>query len=404
MSEQTLPQSPDYKKRYRWSLWCAAAMLIPSTGLSQNAAPTTATREHIETIEKKIQETADGKRSLTQSIEAIQTEQKQLLKQLIDSSQELADAEDNLLSLEKENETIRQREAALETALSQQKNTLADILAAASNMGRNPPPALLVKTDDAMEAIRTAMLLETILPDMHQRLIEQTHQQKELAQARKDKEEGYQRAQLQQKDIEQRRRQIAALHAKRKESLDDKRERLSSLDAQSVKLAQEAASLRDLLSAVEKQDSTTTLPKAAGKVHFSHMKGRLPKPVAGDIVLAFGQTSAQGQTEKGLTLRTAPGNMVLAPVEGQILFAGPFRTYGNVLIINGGEGYHVLLAGMNQISVGVGQVVLAGEPLGNVGDSNKKETAQLYIEFRKNGQPFDPRPWLAWDKAERTGG
>ena len=84
------------------------------------------------------------------------------------------------------------------------------------------------------------------------------------------------------------------------------------------------------------------------------------------------------------------------------MYAGEFRSYGQILIINGGGGYHVLLAGLSQIDVQVGQFVLAGEPIGVMVAAPKTTSTKsqdiapvLYVEFRKNQRPIDPGPWWA---------
>jgi septal ring factor EnvC (AmiA/AmiB activator) len=91
---------------------------------------------------------------------------------------------------------------------------------------------------------------------------------------------------------------------------------------------------------------------------------------------------------------------VSSPADGWVQFAGPFRSYGQLLIINAGDGYYLLLAGMDQISVEVGQFVLAGEPVGGMGDKGAGSAGSegdptLYVEFKKDGGSIDPEPWWA---------
>jgi murein hydrolase activator len=119
--------------------------------------------------------------------------------------------------------------------------------------------------------------------------------------------------------------------------------------------------------------------------------GKYAVPVAGEIVKRFGETDGF-QDAKGLTIRTRPGAQVVAPFEGQIMFAGPFKGYGQILIIDHGGGYHSLLAGIDQIEASAGQRVVAGEPVGVMksGDPNPS----LYLELRRQGQPINPLPWL----------
>ncbi len=125
-------------------------------------------------------------------------------------------------------------------------------------------------------------------------------------------------------------------------------------------------------------------------------------PVAGPVVREFGQTDDYGDVSQGITVATRSAAQVVSPTDGHVVFAGPFRTYGQLLILDAGDGYHVLLAGMNKIGVDVGQFVLAGEPVGAMGElrlASAEETSVgrkqpvLYIEFRKDGRSIDPTPW-----------
>ena len=119
--------------------------------------------------------------------------------------------------------------------------------------------------------------------------------------------------------------------------------------------------------------------------------GKYAVPVAGEIVKRFGESDGF-QDSKGLTIRTRSAAQVVAPFEGQIMFAGPFKGYGQILIIDHGGGYHSLLAGIEQIEATVGQRVVAGEPVGVMKSGDARPS--LYLELRRQGQPINPLPWL----------
>lgn len=126
---------------------------------------------------------------------------------------------------------------------------------------------------------------------------------------------------------------------------------------------------------------------------FAAAKGRLPMPAAGQIEVRFGEPRGDGSLSQGLVLDTREGAQVITPYDGEVVYAGPFRDYGQLLIIAHGGGYHSVLAGFAKIDATVGQWVLAGEPVGVVG-SGPGGKATLYVEFRYDGQPIDPMPWL----------
>jgi septal ring factor EnvC (AmiA/AmiB activator) len=135
---------------------------------------------------------------------------------------------------------------------------------------------------------------------------------------------------------------------------------------------------------------------------FDTVKGTLPMPAQGKRLKHFGEADDQGGTVKGISLQTRGEARITAPSDGWVVYAGPFRSYGQLLIINAGGGYHILLAGMSRIDVSLGQFVLAGEPIAVMGTfalanqgGNDSSRPVLYVEFRKDGRPIDPDPWWA---------
>jgi septal ring factor EnvC (AmiA/AmiB activator) len=131
---------------------------------------------------------------------------------------------------------------------------------------------------------------------------------------------------------------------------------------------------------------------------FEAMRARLPLPAQGRRVIAFGERTQYGAASKGTVIETRQAAQITSPCDGWVVYAGEFRSYGQLLIINAGDGYHVLLAGMSQIDVAPGQFVLASEPVGTMSSAARGQGASigspvLYVEFRKDGRPIDPDPW-----------
>jgi len=141
----------------------------------------------------------------------------------------------------------------------------------------------------------------------------------------------------------------------------------------------------------------------------------LPVPVNGVKSRDFGTPDGNGGTEKGISIVTRSGAQVTSPCDGWVVYAAPYRSYGKLLILNAGGGYLVVLAGMEQVSVDIGQFVLTGEPIASMGSgpvvasstgTNAAGASQpvLYIEFRKDGSPVDPNPWWAAPGSEKVRG
>jgi septal ring factor EnvC (AmiA/AmiB activator) len=119
--------------------------------------------------------------------------------------------------------------------------------------------------------------------------------------------------------------------------------------------------------------------------------GRLVVPVAGPVVRRFGAPAADGPTT-GITYGAAPGSYVNSPCTGRVGFAAPFRSYGQLVILECGGGMDMVLAGLGQIDTAPGRPVKAGEPIGRMPDGG--HGAGLYVEARAHGQPVDPVPFL----------
>jgi murein hydrolase activator len=196
-----------------------------------------------------------------------------------------------------------------------------------------------------------------------------------------------------------------------------------------AELARQADSLKDLVAKLEQDHTGSTRPTAKDvaarpnlaalkdpgrlvpSVAFATAKGTLPLPVNGVKIREFGASDRLGASEKGLSIATRSGAQVTAPCDGWVVYAGPFRSYGQLLILNAGGGYHVLLAGMERISVDLGQFVLTGEPVAAMGAAPQtaalvavgSKQPILYVEFRKDGTPVDPSPWWANDSEKVRG-
>jgi len=147
-------------------------------------------------------------------------------------------------------------------------------------------------------------------------------------------------------------------------------------------------------------------------IAFASAKGLFALPVNGVKIREFGGSDGGGGTQKGLSVASRPGAQITAPCDGWVVYAGAFRSYGQLLILNAGGGYHVLLAGMERISVDLGQFVLTGEPVAVMGDGSQASATVttgpkqpvLYVEFRKDGTPIDPAPWWATNEGEKVRG
>ena len=388
-------------------------------------------------LEDTLKASDEQRRQLEADIETIRTDRARLNAALIDTNAKVQAAEARTDELEKQLETAQGSEEAISRTLAARRDMIAEILAALQRMGRNPPPAVLVNPEDMLGAVRAAMLLGDVLPGMRSETAALAADLADLTTVRKTIADERDKLASEHIALAAEQQRLAALVAARQTSLQDAEQALEAERARSEQLAGQATDLKDLITRMEADaaaashaaDAAQKAPVASeanGGTHvaaltpfkdparlapaiaFADAKAMLPLPVSGTVLKSFGAPDGFGGVEKGISIATRPSAAVSSPTDGWIAFSGPYRTYGQILIINGGDGYYIVLAGLAQANVVVGQFVLAGEPVALMGDGSAKTAAAiaigaaqpiLYVEFRKDGVAIDPGPW--WAKAEQ---
>lgn len=250
---------------------------------------------------------------------------------------------DNQMRLER----LNVRETTLNAEQGRNLNRMARLLTALAQFRRDPPPALLVSPQDATEAVRAAILVKAITPDLQQRAKVYAAQATEIA----------------------RQRRLAAVAS----------EALFTTDSE---LAEQRERLEATPPGAAPADIGPVTPPAI-----------LLRPLAGDIVHGFGDVADNGGEASGLTFAAAKGAQVAAPGDGLVQYVGPVKGWGVILILRLAGGYHLVLAGLDRSTVGIGQSVAAGAPVGWMPDG-RESPSELYLEVRERGAPVDPARWL----------
>lgn len=507
----------------------------------QTAADLVALSQSIELSEETI-------RSLDAEIAALSEDQGRVRAAMISAAEAQKGISREIAATEERVDRLATEEGTIKASLRERRGLLAQVLAALERMGRKPPPALLVKPNDALGSVRSAILLGAVVPAIHeqttalvadlerlasvraeisaekQRFAEQlTRYRKEeqrlerliaekqrLEAANRDRRaaEAARAADLAAKatdlkeliaslqaDVEQARATEAA-EAERRAAEDKARElarvaaeaearsQASRLEAERLQREQDVIETRrtarirtdgntevsataqaevplpgdeapqdgpalassdadaetaaadasnpDAEEAVEVAALDTSAdkvarpssagsydiaslrrqaPRLAPSAAFSTMKKRLSRPVAGKQLIGFGEKDDIGRETTGASFAARAQDVVTAPADANVLYAGPFRSYGQLLILDAGDGYHVVLAGMARIDVEPGSFVSAGEPVATMGAKRLASIAvaefgvsepALYVEFRKDGKPVDPSPWWIDQPSGRT--
>jgi septal ring factor EnvC (AmiA/AmiB activator) len=391
--------------------------------------------QEFESLQAERKKAAEAEAKLREEIDALAGDRRKFNQQLIDTASRVRAVEQRIAATEVRLKPLDENESAIRKSLDGRRAVIAEVLAALQRMGRRPPPAVMVQPEDALQSVRTAIMLGAVLPEMRQQAEALASDLTDLVRVRKDiavERETQKRDLASLSDDHQRLSVLIEGRQKRQTAAEGE---LEAERQRATALSRQATNLNDLIAKLEQGlDATTRAARAAARaalegrpvpgstqdaerltpaVTFSSARGLLPLPVNGVKIRNFGDQDTAGGLEKGLAIAARPGAQVTSPCDGLVVYAGPFRSYGQVLILNAGGGYHVLLMGMERISVDPGQFVLTGEPVAAMGSGGQIASAAatvtpsqpvLYIEFRKDGTPIDPSPWWATSESEKVRG
>jgi len=392
--------------------------------------------QELDAIRAQQRESSDSQAKLRLQIEALGQDRRALNEQLIDSAARVRTVEAKIEATEARLRVLDERESIFQKSLDERRAVIIEILAALQRVGRRPPPALLVRPEDALQALRTAITLGAVVPEMRAEAEAIAGDLADLVRVRQSivAERSTLAGDLERLAPEQLR--LNMLIDARQKTQTAAEQALAGEQQRAVDLARRVDNLKDLIAKLEQNlDSATRAARASERsiekdatqpqlaalgdpgrlapaVAFAATRGQLHLPVNGVAIRGFGSVDGAGGTQKGLSIATHKGAQITAPCDGWVVYAGPFRSYGQLLILNAGGGYHVLLAGMERISVDLGQFVLTGEPVAVMGGPAQVSAAVttgskqpvLYVEFRKDGAPIDPSPWWATNESEKVRG
>ena len=424
----------------RFALVAGLGMALPLTLAGAQEKPAQpAIPANLEQRDRELKATHDAQRqsadteaSLKREIEEIGADRRKLNKELIDTAARSRDLEGKVAATEARLKPLDENEASIRKSLDGRRAVIGEVLAALQRIGHRPPPALIASPEDALQTVRTAMLLGAVLPEMRQQVEALANDLSELVNVRKQITAERNQLQKQVASLGEERMRTTALVAERQRQQVEREKALEAERTRAGELAKQVDNLKDLIAKLEagldpairaareaaRSDSRPALSafrdpgRLAPAVAFASLRGHVPIPVNGVKIKAFGAPDGLGGAEKGLSIATRAGAQVTAPADGWVVYAGPFRSYGQLLILNAGGGYHILLAGMDRISVDLGQFVLIGEPVAVMGSGSHiaailatgSSQPVLYVEFRKDGSPVDPGPWWAAGEGEKVRG
>ena len=427
-------REPERLRRALPPLIIAALLCIPA-----HAADTP--EQRLKSVEKELDESRTREAQFAREAAALAAEIAGLRSDSITTAKAAQEHEAALSALEGRLALLGAEEARKSQELNRHRTQQMGLLMALERLARNPPEGLALGPGDPIDALRSALLLGAAIPPLEiearalrQEIAALALLRRQIAEAEArhqserfdlETEQGRLDALIERKTVLQRQAQHGAEESGHRQAqlaaqagdLQQLIERLSAERrardaAEAQKRQEEEAQRREAERLARLAEPPPEKPSNDGAVEaalpppappdpsmpsllhpFAGARGHLVYPASGEMMTRYGESDALGVTSKGITFETRAAAQVIAPYDGRVLFAGPFRGYGQILIIEHGDGYHSLLAGLGRVESPVGQWLVAGEPVGVMPQGATKP--HLYLELRHNGQPINPLPWLA---------
>ncbi len=408
------------------------------------------TIEQLEAVTNNLNAAEQRQQELKKQIESLDRDVGAINRALVEGAKRGQELEESITETEERLAVLVKSQKRLSGSLQGKRALLSEVLAALQRMGTNPPPALLVRPEDALSSVRSAILLGSVVPEIGAQariLLTELTALKEISASVALEKDNLTRGLNTLAEDETR---LSLLVEQKQSLVTQSRNELVNERARAIELGKKAISLKDLISDLESQIASATAAAKAAKeadlrrqqrerdrlastrkeleagkvptdkngslanvynpsriepaIAFSQARGTLLRPVSGQVLYGFGEEAFGQGKSRSVAISTRPNARVRSPTDGWVVYAGPFRSYGQILILNAGEGYHMVLSGLAEVNVEAGRFVLAGEPVGRMGvirfaaaipldlGSNKPV---LTVELRKDGKSIDPAPWWA---------
>lgn len=402
-------------------------------------------RSELERVEQTIEISTQRVDELRQEIANMEGDRSKQTAALIASAQRVKLAEIEIGAISERMGELRDEEQSIQEVLDVENAEISTLLTALQVIGRNPPPALIVKPDNATNSARAALLLASILPQLSNRADAIRVELDALLEIKDQVASEEAELSKNLSVLREEKLRIAVLLEARRTGVERAGQALEAEQREAELLASRANSLNQLLRVLEKEvrsvgeaneaarqsDENPTfnvgaqLEAEAIKLALADTdrdqpafpfplgKGHLSVPSNGVSIIEFGNNDGFGGVANGTFIVTRAEAQVVAPADGWVIYKGPYLNYGQIVILNVGQGYNILLAGLAETSVELGQFILMGEPVGIMGKRTISQTIAtsagnsrptLYIELREEGTPIDPSDWWATTKTATRDG
>ncbi len=395
-------------KKFRGScsnalLFCFLALFAPLEAARAQSAPIPESkREALKDYEKKLGAEKNRQKELEDKLKRAEQNVADVRADLVSLAAKIKDNESRLQSLLRRMEKLETEKRELNKNLENDYGSIGQLMLAMQRLKRMPPEAMLARPAPPIDTARSAMLLQSMLPSLYDKAEKLKKDLERLEDLQEALAQNRAELETEKRTLSAGRAQMTALLDKRQALYSGTKEQHEKQQRAVRKIAAQARDLRELVKKLDEDKRRANARMAAQKAVMSNPprpppektpprgNGKGELPVAGFIRVGYGAPDDFGAISKGITIKSAPGALVTAPVGGTVRFAGKFKRFGRLVIVEHSGDYHSLIAGLDRIDTVVGQTVAAGEPVGALAESRAEGPSSVYYELRHNGEPVNP--------------
>ena len=367
-------------------------MTIIAMGISPVYAEKIAPKkDQLKEVESKVEEEKAHQAELKEAADKLEKDMKGLKTDLIDTTRSVQNNERSLQDIEDKIDELQAQKKEMDDNLQKNRASLSNLIIALERIRRLPPETLVARPDAPLETAQAATILGNILPEINKRANQLKIDLDALSKVEEDLNDQKSKVENATTKLKSNKDKMDKLMTERTKSLETTRKKVAAKNLEIATLIKESTDLRDLIKKLEQKNReaekrTGDAPRARVKEDAGPALGTGRLPVSGIIKTRYGETDDIGATSQGLIFSARAGSVVVAPLGGTVRYAGSFRNYGKIVLIEHKNKFHSLVAGLGKVDTFVGQRVEAGEPIGTLPDSS----GRLYYELRYQGDPVNP--------------
>jgi septal ring factor EnvC (AmiA/AmiB activator) len=367
-------------------------------------APLPPKKESLQTLKQKVEAEKAREKELASKAKTLEKDLSTIKSDLVSTATKVQKNEKTLQNLEQQMAELKKKKIQMSASLESDKESLSSLIIALERIRRLPPETLIARPGAPRETAQAATALSSILPELNRRAEDLRTKLDELSAVEEQLSDSQIELKATFEKLKSEKAKMDGLMQSRAKTYAETQHDMKSQQRAVEAASKEAQNFEELIRSIEEQNrqlAQRTSPSAKPpkakekKVDEQKLAATLPTlgsgqlPVSGIVRTRFGEEDEIGASSQGIRIDARSGAVVVAPLGGVVRYAGSFKSYGNIILLEHKNNYHSLIAGLSKIDTVIGQSVDSGEPVGTLGTQSGVRPS-LYYELRLNGQPINP--------------